>query len=278
MSYLRACDFEEDWLCLSGGDDALMRCNGTYAHVRGYLVPNPLHGALDGACGEHILEISEVLEARLCEASDCAPCSEGFDCHSTCWGEDSCDPGETCTPWGLPQEPYSARRCVPPQGDVILGGSCSVDAEAPWFDDCEPGAICFDGRCRGLCDEDTDYGCAQGHCFWSAAVPVCLPGCNPFGPECARGEACTRLGLAYTCMDREAVSFFDPPDCAGTSCGPLQICVDPDQLSDCTEAACCTDLCDTAVATCGVGLACVDRWDDEEFPELAGMGICQLPA
>ncbi len=277
MSYLRACDFEDEWLCLVGGNEALWRCNGAYAHVRGYLVPNPTAGALDGACGEQLLEVTEVLEARACDPTDCGPgCSEGFDCHSTCWGDETCDEGETCRPWGLPQDPYSARHCAAP-GPVASGEPCSLEPNSPWLDDCEAGAVCFDGTCRALCEAEQDYACGQGHCYAENSLAVCLPGCNPLAADCADDEQCTHVGASFTCLDRASAAFFGPSDCAGTTCGPMELCVDADSLPGCSDDACCTSLCNSATPDCAVGLSCEDLWSDDQYPELADVGACMLP-
>lgn len=277
MSYLRACGFDEDWLCMVGDDASLMRCNGTYARVRGYLVPNPWFGAIDGACGEHLLEITDVIESRYCEADDCgAGCSEGFDCATTCWGDETCAEGESCKPYGLPEDPFGARRCTP-NGTAAVGEPCTGGSATPWEDDCEAGALCFGGTCQALCAEELDFSCAEGHCFYGGSTTVCLPACNPLEPDCLEGESCMASNASFACLDPAQAEVFAHSDCAGTTCGPLERCLDAEAVPGCSEDACCSPLCDATMSECADGLTCLDLWSDDEYPELANLGVCADP-
>ncbi len=282
MSYLRACGFEEDWLCLIGNDADLWRCNGAYARVRGYVIPNPNGWGIDAPCGEFVVDVTEVLEARLCEAKDCGVgCSEGLDCQPTCWGPEFCEPDEKCVPWVLPGGTYGGRTCSPVHAEPAAPGeACTTDRAAPWKDNCDGASVCFDGTCQVLCGSSAagDVDCAPESCFSDGGgFSACLPGCNPLAPQCEAGKTCMAAGGRFACLSPEAASSFEFPDCDGETCESTEICVNGAILPDCPGSGCCAELCLLSAPACPDGLECVALWSPEAEPALADVGGCFLP-
>jgi hypothetical protein len=269
QAYLRPCEGEDDWVCLTGNDDSIWPCDGAYAHVRGTYVPNPVTG-IDAPCGPWLFEVSEVVEMRRCEPDDCGVgCTEGYTCQTLCWGEESCADDQKCVPWAMPGLPYGSYRCADVLDDAKPAGeACSVDAARPWNDDCDVASFCFGGVCRGNCGEDvSDEACSEGVCTVGERLAVCLPPCDPLMPDCEADEIC--MGSAsFVCVPASQAPSVVPWGCP--VCDSGDVCVAAEFLPGCEDEACCTAVCETGSPDCDEGQVCMP-WDPET-PD--GVGAC----
>lgn len=276
-SYLRPCSDERAWLCLVGEDDAVWRCNGAYAHIRGEYIPNPNAGALDEPCGDYLFEVAEVLDARVCEPSDCGVgCAEEQGCEVECYGPETCPRGEKCVPWAPPGQPYTGPRCSP----VVArpgapGDACQNDPDAPWEDDCDSTSVCVGETCRELCGAfGEDFDCGVDSCFGTGEIQVCMPACNPLASDCAEGEVCTASGNRFACLPEDVEPLFDLFECPSGACEPTQVCVNEGIVPPCGADGCCAELCSLSAPGCAEGLECTDGLNVQGIEDL---GVCTLP-
>jgi hypothetical protein len=270
--HLRPCDDPDVRWVVGGNVHDLWACTGAYARIRGHVVECP-----GGGCSKQVVQVEEVLEARLCEPTDCGGTRcEPLECLDVCEGVFDCERGSKCVPWAPQGMPYVGRRCVEVDADPVgVGQACSEDATEPWVDDCDATSVCMGGVCVELCDHQGncsgDGPCVRANDF---AVQVCVPYCNPFADACAPGTTCSEINGMTGCIPDAEVPLLEEFPCEdGIQCDANSMCLDADGLPDCMHDACCTPLCNTTAPACPDALPCDPLW--EPPPEgLETLGVC----
>jgi hypothetical protein len=193
-------------------------------------------------------------------------------------GVDTSDtPG--CDPFGDPVDECgtamdcdpSQQACVPATGTLPLGEACDVEGVG---DECSPGLICAEGRCREPCDPSGDLGDpdAPGSCpttdtcvLVESHWGICLATCSLIEQDCATpGEACNRAegaqDLVAACTRNPGSAGETEPCASDGDCLAGLLCTPQSQHSvECAEMAvsCCTFVCDADVFLCaGVEPSC----------------------
>jgi hypothetical protein len=162
--------------------------------------------------------------------------------------ESECGPGMACD--------LTSGACVPASGSGLENDPCTAQ------DECSPGLVCFDGRCRELCDAQGGQGCQADQVCAAAADPLpglCLAGCQLTFGECAfEGEACKRVlgsgGQTYAaCIDNPGQGLSGDECSADTDCALAHLCTaSAEHTLPCTNdaASCCTPICDSFELPC----------------------------
>lgn len=256
--------------CLEGNISELWQCDGTFARLKGYPVDAP-PSVGDGPCGQ-VFHVTEVLESRLCETTDCG-CAEGFDCNSVCHSGIGCGPGFKCAPWSGPLRNDTYWACAEVVDDAASSGmSCTTDASTPWKDDCDDVTTCVQGRCEPLCSSDDD--CLGQRCFGR----MCLEPCSPLADRCAPELDCRwKRGGGFACVDPAAEPFAGPDPCGETVCLEAEACVQVGILPNGWTELGCVAVCDIGEPDCPAGRECVEFELDEGWVELEGLGACRVP-
>ncbi len=230
-------------------------------------------------------------------------CAPGFACVSgTCQAAPGlgqvCSPGEPCA-FSFASErpsycPPAGCQPVPRCSDYAnIFQNCDSNASAPGCNPCEPGLVCFDGKCAKHCETDAtcpcDPGGAPGHCDLSTPGGTVCTACEPLGQSCDgflkkccnADEAC---GPDATCCRVQGAGCATNLQCCGTdrcvsdtciACHPSgQSC---DQDNECCTGACRNGACVQCVGTgsgCGTNnLFCCSAGDI-----CGGDGTCCKPA
>jgi hypothetical protein len=274
---LRTCD--GSLYALGGDTEDLWRCTGAYAHLRGTVLECP------GGCSMQVIIVAEVLEARLCEPTDCGGTSCGaLVCMDDCWFDIECSEGSKCVPWAPPGMPYGGRRCVEIAGDPVgVGEACGEDPTMPWVDDCEASSMCTGvdpktstGTCTRICEQDDECG-EDESCVVSNAQDfnACLRVCNPLDDTCAIGSSCVVLDEGIGCVDEDEVPLLAELACdGGVACGDAALCLDGGSVPGCARDTCCAPLCDMLAPSCPPDTACVALYENP--PEgLENLGVCR---
>lgn len=275
---LRLCDGSV--YALGGDTEDLWRCRGAYARVRGTVLECP------GGCSQDVITIDEVLEARLCEPSDCGGTScAALACADECQLDGECSEGSKCVPWAPPGVPYAGRRCVEIAGDPVgVGEACSEDPTMPWVDDCEASSMCTGvdpktstGTCTRICHDDDECGDDE-HCVVTndGDVNMCLRSCNPFADACPVGSSCVALDEAdIVCVDADEVPLLAELACEdGAACGDTALCWGASSVPGCARDTCCAPLCDMLAPDCPPDTACVALYENP--PEGSeNLGLCR---
>lgn len=169
---------------------------------------------------------------------------------------DECGFGMDCDP--------SQLVCVEANGMLPVGEPCDVEGVG---DECSPGAICIEGRCREPCDPngELDDPNAPGSCpttdtcvLVESNWGVCLEACSLILQDCATaGEACNRgqgaLDLVAACTRNPGSAGETEPCASDGDCLQGLLCT-PQALhsAECASmaASCCTFICDTDEFLC----------------------------
>ncbi len=238
-------------------------------------------------------------------SSDAGPCGL-FGCEDvgndavrcSIWDQ-SCPPGEKCTPSALEGSPtWNGTRCVPVAEDPGRPGDpCTVDASMTGVDSCDVGSMCWH------VDATTGFGFCVPHCTGSETDPTCadprrrcmVPAegivilchrlCDPRVPTtCEAGLGCYPVDARFVCApdaSREDGALFDA--CAFiNNCDPSLVCVNPALSAMCPPdvGGCCLPVCDTSAPDCPGTMDCEPWYEAGNTP--AGyehVGVCfdELP-
>jgi hypothetical protein len=274
---LRTCD--GSLYTLGGDTEDLWRCSGAYAHLRGTVLECP------GGCSKSVVSIDEVLEARLCEPTDCGGTScAALACADECEQDGQCSEGAKCVPWAPAGMPYAGRRCVEIAGDPVgVGEACREDPTMPWVDDCEASSMCTGvdpktstGTCTRICQHDDE--CADDErCVVSNAQDfnACLRVCNPLDETCPIGSMCVALDQGIGCVDEDELPFLAEVPCeGGLACEGASVCAEASSLPGCARDTCCAPLCDMLAPSCPPDTACVALYENPPAG-LENLGVCR---
>lgn len=198
---------------------------------------------------------------------------------------------------------FTTQRCTV-HGSGSRGEACTindedVDAWGVSGDTCDLDTQCFHSWAdydQTSCLAPCDAGCFEGEVcaptifgsFYDGTPEMCVSSCDPLAEEpysfwsgtlaCHRSEG----QQGFEC-GRANAQLLEPCDVdsesALTRCGSGLICLASEDIGpSCMAEACCTELCDLDVGTCGDdALSC-----GAVFPELAGnehvghIGVCRL--
>lgn len=169
---------------------------------------------------------------------------------------DECGPAMDCDP--------SQLECVAANGSLALGEACDVEGVG---DECAPGLICADRRCRTICDPngELDDPDAPGSCPTSDLCVlvepdwgVCLTSCSLVSQDCGfPGEGCNRAtgatGLVAACTNNPGSAGDTEPCASDRDCQIGLLCTPELEHSiPCTDSAasCCTFVCDDFELAC----------------------------
>jgi hypothetical protein len=219
--HFRPCGGPPGGWCVTGNAVDGWRCAGVYMHVRGNLIPNPEAGVLDANCGERLLLVEELVEARESRPSDCddAPLDCGVECNA--WDQD-CGAETKCVPSAPPTTRYAGTRCVDldPHPDAP-GEPCEAVAW-PNADTCDLGSVCTNidprtqlGTCTPQCTGSENNPVCDGgdvcHVDNGGSVSFCLTPCDPLASTCAPGLDCvTRSDGAHSvCVRASDLYLYD---------------------------------------------------------------------
>jgi hypothetical protein len=173
-------------------------------------------------------------------------------------------PSSTCDPLADPAREcgpqmtcdLTSRICVPASGTGLVDDPCEGD------DECSPGLVCADGRCRSLCDAALGLGCADDQICSVAAEPipgVCLTSCDLVLDDCVHAnEACKRVfgagGQVWAaCVDNPGDGQTGDACELDSECAPWHLCTPAalHTLPCADEAAfCCAPVCDPIELVC----------------------------
>lgn len=216
--------------------------------------------------------------------------SDGIiDC--TTWN-DKCPEGMKCLPYdidGVPGSP-EAQGCFPvaknPDG---LGEPCqTLGYDLSGMDSCENGMLCWSednqNRCMPLCQGSPpdftcpeDFACLPG----SEYLPVCLPACHPFSPDCPPDEICAKTQITFfqCAVPWASKTLFE--ECLSSLECSSGICIEGGAAVECQAGSCCGQLCDVTEvpgACAGMGQECVSLFSKNEgFPSYVNLGVCSIP-
>lgn len=200
-----------------------------------------------------------------------------------------CPAGEKCVPYASTGGAWNANKCVPVQGDGMIGEPCTYAGPIDATDDCDASSACWlvddqdIGTCTGFCGGSAQAPeCLQDqYCLQLAgAVAFCVDGCNPLAQACPEDEACFWTGEAFTCTLTAAKFPAGEPCGDFDDCGPSLICVDAASLPSCGGASCCAEFCDLDCPDlCSqVGTSCVPFFELGEAPVGEDdIGVCMAP-
>lgn len=200
-----------------------------------------------------------------------------------------CPAQEKCVPYASTGGTWNANKCVPVQGDGMIGEPCTYAGAIEATDDCDESSACWlvddegVGTCTGFCGGTAqapecppDQFCLQLY----GAVAFCVDDCNPLAQACPPGQACFWTGEAFTCT-LTAAKFPGGEACGDfDDCGTSLICIDAALLPSCGGASCCAELCDLDCPDlCSqVGTSCVPFFElGEAPPGEDDIGVCMAP-
>lgn len=182
-----------------------------------------------------------------------------------------CGPGQRCD--------LLTRTCVDASGIGVLDELCETT------DDCNPGLVCREDRCRELCDPTLE---AHAECsgeqvctYADAPLPgLCRAPCSLLLDDCEVGtDACKRgLGpdaeLLAVCIANPGAGVEGDPCTFDGECNPGFLCT-PSELHTlpCFDEApaCCAPICDTLQLLClGLEPVCYPLG----IPGQASVGFC----
>ena len=213
-------------------------------------------------------------------------CDPDIDCDV--WAQ-NCPDGEKCVAWQ--KEAWNGTHCsaVDPNPKSV-GEPCTVKERGIKLDDCEEGAVCWNGVCTPQCTGNADAPmCPPGATCAAAISPnlhICLPSCDPLQQDCAvMGEACYPVNNTFVC----AVDASGGSGTQGDSCSYINVC-DPGLVCVWSPACdgCCSALCqlDVDYTTEGApspkcpdpAMGCIAWYEPGEAPPgLENVGVCQQP-
>ena len=204
-----------------------------------------------------------------------------------------CPEGEKCT-FYRDELGDSANKCVPISGDDQEGDPCM--ALAGDTDTCAAGLHCWgtepdnsSGACVEFCDENNQ--CSSGDpCTVTnnGTLPMCLPVCDPFAPDCPAGWACYDDWYSddWFC-DRDVsgdLGIHGDPCEKIAGCNPGLICavaevVDSEVCATSGASGCCTEICDLSdpIPCVGAGEQCIPYYLGDAPPQYANVGMCAIP-
>ena len=139
------------------------------------------------------------------------------------WTQD-CPDGEKCVAWE--KKAWSGTHCsaVDPNPKAV-GEPCTVQKRGITLDDCDEGAVCWNGVCVAQCTGTADTPiCPPGDACAGTSVPelqICLHGCDPLLQDCAvMGEACYPSNGTFVC----AIDVSDGSGAQGDPCNFANAC------------------------------------------------------
>jgi hypothetical protein len=204
----------------------------------------------------------------------------------------SCDPvaqigcaaGEKCTAITTSQGP--AFTCVGAAGSTLQPYDACEASPDTGLDACPVGYVCLGsevaGTCVPLCNGDPD--CDQGVCAEHPdnAIPHCADDCSPFESLCVGILQCRRADERFACQFPGDADVGGPlAPCSLTNdagCNESLVCITGALVPGCTEASCCTPVCDAtdpdacaAPATCSPVFAA-------PAPGYETIGACFVPS
>lgn len=215
-----------------------------------------------------------------------AHCGVGIECSAF---EQNCPEGEVCRPWANDGgEAWNARRCVPVFPDASqVGEVCSVEGSGvSGIDTCDFGLMCWDvdmdtleGTCAQLCAGtvdspscvDPDDTCVVAN---DDALSLCLPTCDPLGPECGDGFGCyPGSDEMFVCL-REGVAV-EVGEVSHPQCAPGTFWASEEAVAGCVEdEPCCAAYCHLEdPKACGPTADCVPFFEPT-VPSHASLGYC----
>lgn len=155
-----------------------------------------------------------------------------------------CPDGEKCVAWK--KGDWSGTHCSPVDPNPkAVGEPCTVQKRGITLDDCDEGAVCWNGACVAQCAGTPDAPmCPPGDACASANIPelqICLRACDPLLQDCVvMGEGCYPSNGTFTCaIDGSGDGGAQGDPCGfANACDAGLACVD---FNDC--AGCCTGFC-----------------------------------
>lgn len=214
-----------------------------------------------------------------------------------------CPRGTKCMPWADDGgDEWNATRCTAVAEDPRHAGQpCTVvDSAVSGIDDCDGASMCWNvapetlmGTCIPFCTgSEAAPICANAcdSCSLSSGgvLAVCLPGCDPLGPACVRGDECVPYGDGFVCApDASGAGGGLGEPCEDVNaCDPGLFCATSDTFPDCADSVgCCAPFCNAGAADlCDIdvpGTVCVPWYTEGERPEgcfSSIIGACLLPS
>lgn len=220
--------------------------------------PEILHGSASGASASLSSGASLSGDTSTDESGteDAGPGLDTAGCDPLLDPLDECGPELTCD--------LDTLVCVPREGAGLVGEVCVSD------DACSPGLICFDGRCRSLCDPEVESTCDDGQICVHADDPIpgiCRESCILLDQDCPEpGDACnTALGPGLepvaVCSQNPGTGVDGDACQVDADCATNFLCTDAQAHTfPCTNnaTACCTPICDPLLLPCfGLEPICV---------------------
>jgi hypothetical protein len=200
-----------------------------------------------------------------------------------------CPAQEKCVPYSATGGTWNANKCVPVQGDGMIGDPCTYAGPVEATDDCGEDSACWlvddqgVGTCTGFCSGTAqapacppDQQCLQLY----DAIAFCVEGCNPLVQACPEGQGCFWTGEAFSCI-LTAAKFPAGEACGDfDDCRPGLICLDANLLPSCGGASCCAEFCDLDCPDfCSqVGTSCLPFFEMGQAPiGEDDIGVCMAP-
>ena len=188
-------------------------------------------------------------------------------------GDKVCGKDHKCVPVGHWIEGQELM-CAPIVDDPLQIGDDCTDFCDEWDnnDDCAPGSICHEGKCRELCEpQENDCG-DPASCFdYHPAVGLCEPHCDPLHEvdPCAGADTCVPApDNTWVCIEEMNAGT------RGSLCG---------HYAECTEgfvclSGVCTTVCSlpSGVGECEEGEVC-EPWSVPAPENFNHIGHCALP-
>ncbi len=190
-----------------------------------------------------------------------------------------CPEGQKCSPYGAVE--WEDFRCVDLHADPKGPGSaCMIDGGLfSGIDDCDATSVCVPGDpvgtglCQPYCDHLVDDCGGEARCLLLFdLVPSCFSYCDPVAQDCGEGAHCSNIGLCYPGAGLGG-AYGEP--CTQFPCGPGLHCRPADEISECADTWCCTQLC-WADEPNGAD-ACPEPTQTCEPIDPDGLGYCALP-
>ena len=205
-----------------------------------------------------------------------------------------CPLGEKCVPYSSNGGNWNANKCVPVQGNGMVGESCQYAGTIEATDDCDADSACWDvmeingqqiGTCTAFCGGTPEAPvCPQGtSCLQSGdgSIAFCVDTCNPLTQECPPGEACFWANDAFNCIFTTSEIPVGQPCGFINDCAEGLICLTAEVVPNCGGGACCGEFCDL---DCGgnpctqPGTVCTPFFSMGMAPFGDGdVGVCILP-
>jgi hypothetical protein len=195
-----------------------------------------------------------------------------------------CAAGEKCTVTeSVGQLTYA---CVADDQSLDPYAQCTP-ALGTGIDGCIAGNVCFademdNGLCVPLCLDTSD--CQMGLCIAppTTVATYCADQCSPFETSCPAPMQCRRAMDRFVCeFGRNADTGGQGDPCSITNddgCAEGFVCLPGELVPNCTEGACCTNLCDTgSPGGCDSPAICASIFESPA-PGNETYGACFVPA